>query len=170
MEESDKPRWPRFALRRIALPPGTPEPVRAVLDANGVPERGVGGEYVSLDEARFAGGRSRFLAFGCCGPSGLVCLDTGSLAVVHLPAEDGTQVNPVNASLPAFIACVGAAIARFPYYTYETFDDLGEAVAAELRDRLTEIDETADAHNGLWETFVDDVGIGDYAEEEFLPG
>jgi hypothetical protein len=36
-------------------------------------------------------------------------------------------------------------------------------VAEELRDLVSGIDETALVHDGFWETFCDDVAIGDYA-------
>lgn len=54
-------------------------------------------------------------------------------------------------------------IARFPFYAED--DEEGfEEVAEELRDLISGIDETALAHNGFWETFCDDVAIGDYAD------
>ncbi|MFE4336569.1 hypothetical protein ACFRQM_46705 [Streptomyces sp. NPDC056831] len=39
-------------------------------------------------------------------------------------------------------------------------------MAEELRDLVSNIDETALVHNGFWETFCDDVAIGDYADSD----
>ncbi|MGW4519206.1 hypothetical protein ACWEO4_46845, partial [Streptomyces sp. NPDC004393] len=46
----------------------------------------------------------------------------------------------------------------------EDDEDRYEEVAEELRDLISDIDKTALADNGFWETFCDDVAIGDYAD------
>jgi hypothetical protein len=120
-----------------------------------------------LEGAVFLDGHANLLAFGRSGPTGRVCLDVASLEVVHVPSPEVTRINSVNSSLENFAACVGIVIARFPYYTYESADELGEEVANSLRGQLLAIDSVVGAHNGLWETFLDDVAMGDYADEEF---
>jgi hypothetical protein len=160
--------WPHFALRPVAYPSGTPGAVRQALDMHGVPERSVGGEYVAMSDATFLDGHANnLLAFGRSGLTGRVCLEIRSLEIVHVPSVAAERVNPVNSSLSAFVACIEAAISRFPYYTYETADEFGEEAADFLRGRLLAIDSAVGAHNGLWETFFDDVAMGNYAEEEF---
>jgi hypothetical protein len=77
------------------------------------------------------------------------------------------RINPVNSGLAAFAACVGIAFSRFPYYSYESVDELAEGLASYLRGQLLAVDPVVGAHNGLWETFLDDVTMGNYAEEEF---
>ncbi|MBC9004979.1 SUKH-4 family immunity protein [Micromonospora aurantiaca (nom. illeg.)] len=159
--------WPRFALRSMACPEGTPESVRQVVGMYGIPVRGVGGEYIALPEATFLDSAKNFLAFGESGLTGRICVDVNSLKVVHVPVPGDARVNPVNSNLIAFSACVKAVIASFPYYTYETAEESGEEVAANLRNELLTIDRAVGAHDGLWETFLDDVAMGNYAEEEF---
>jgi len=169
MHAADLLPWPRFVLRPVACPEGTPDRVRQALGMHGVPARGVGGEYVALAEAAFVDGAPDLLAFGQSGLTGRICVDVGSLEVVHLPQPDGGPANPVNSNLAAFSACIETAIARFPYYTYETAEEDGDEVASYLRERLLAIDQVVGAHNGLWETFLDDVAMGNYADEEFEP-
>jgi hypothetical protein len=159
--------WPRFALRRLACPPGTPDEARQLLEGQGLPERGVGAEYVAMDSAALLDDHPNLLAFGRSGLYGRICLDVVSLAVVHVPNAEASRINPVNSDLAAFTACIDSAISRFPYYTYESADELGEEVANVLRDQLLSIDAVVGAHNGMWETFLDDVAMGNYAEEEF---
>ncbi|MGW4467697.1 hypothetical protein [Micromonospora sp. NPDC004704] len=107
------------------------------------------------------------LAFGQSGLTGRICVEGDSLEIVHVPVPGAARVNPVNSNLIAFSACIEVAIARFPYYTYETAEEDGEEVADYLRNQLLAIDRAVGAHDGLWETFLDDVAMGNYAEEEF---
>lgn len=158
-----------YRLRQVSSPPGAPPAVATLLSAHGIPERGVGGEYVALDSPSFLEASPGLLALGRAGLTGRICLDVESLEVVHVPSPAVERVNPVNSTLLAFSACISAAIAAFPYYTYETAEDLGEEVATILRQRLLGIDPMVAAHNGLWETFLDDVAMGNYAEEEYEP-
>jgi SUKH-4 immunity protein len=167
MSDTDLLPWPRFVLKKLACPEGTPDEVRQALSRHGVPARGVGAEYAALDEAVFLDSAPHLLAFGEAGDTERICVDVRSLEVVHVPAPGSARVNPVNANLEAFSACVEAVIAPFPYYTYETWEERGDKVVSFLRDQLLAIDDTTNAHNGMWETFLDDVATGDYAEEEY---
>lgn len=167
MHAADLLPWPRFVLRSMTCPRGTPEPVQQVVRMHGVPARGVGGEYVALPEAVFLDDAPNLLAIGQSGLTGRICVEVDSLEIVHVPVPGGARVNPVNSNLIAFSACIEAAIVRFPYYTYETAEENGEEVASYLRNQLLVIDRAVGAHDGLWETFLDDVAMGNYAEEEF---
>ncbi|WP_329167352.1 SUKH-4 family immunity protein (plasmid) [Streptomyces sp. NBC_01717] len=62
----------------------------------------------------------------------------------------------MNRDLDSFSRCVAAVIACFPFYA-ESDAERCEEVAEELRDLVSNIDETALVHNGFWETFCDDV-------------
>jgi hypothetical protein len=170
-EPTDRLPWPRFVLTAIPYPPGTPEAACRALDAAGVPVRCVGYEYVVLECAQRLEKHPNLLAFGRSGLNGRICLDVVSLEVVHVPVPDyDPQINPVNSSLPAFIACVEAAISQFPYDSGDDEDDDQrlEAVSS-LRARLLAIDPRTGSHNGLWEGFLDDVLNYDYGPEQFEP-
>jgi hypothetical protein len=158
----------RRNLRKVALPPGVPDPARAALEERGVPERSVGGEYVAMHDAEFLPGRPHLLAFGRSGLCGRICLDIRSLKVVHVPVINYKQVNSVSASIGTFVACVRAAIDRFP--SYDTVEELVEPVTTHLRKPMSAIDPTANENNSLWSEFFDDVHMGNYANEEFDPG
>jgi hypothetical protein len=82
--------------------------------------------------------------------------------IVHAPATGSTDLNPVNSTLEQFCESVKAVIQRYPFG--DPSADLDE-VAEELRQELSQIDSAAAAHNGFWETFTDDVAMGDYLAE-----
>ncbi|MGW6027043.1 hypothetical protein [Streptomyces sp. NPDC055099] len=54
-------------------------------------------------------------------------------------------------------------MARFPFYA-EGDEARCEEVAEELRELISGVDGTAIAAGGFWETFCDDVALGDYAD------
>ncbi|MFE0138048.1 hypothetical protein ACFWY6_41830 [Streptomyces sp. NPDC059037] len=54
-------------------------------------------------------------------------------------------------------------IARFPF-SAEGDEERCEEVAEELRELLSGTDGTALADDGFWETFCNDVAIGDYSD------
>src|SRR5262249_5158106 len=91
------------------------------------------------------------------------------LEVVHVSFPADTQVSFVNSSLASFSASIETVIDLFPYCTYETLDEARESVVGSLRSRLVTIDPAALSHDSLWQTFLDDVYMGDYGEEWFLP-
>ncbi|WP_329011334.1 hypothetical protein OG271_30345 [Micromonospora rifamycinica] len=159
--------WPRFVLRSVTCPAGVSALALQALGMNGVPVRGVGGEYAALPEAVFLDDHTSLLAFGQSGLDGSICIDSDSLEIVHVPELDRSGVNLVNSNLAAFSACVKIVISRFPYYSYETAEENGDEVASFLRGKLLEIDDFVGVHNGLWGTFLDDVAMGNYAIEEF---
>lgn len=69
----------------------------------------------------------------------------------------------MNRDLDSFNRCVAAVIARIPFYA-EGDKDRYEEVAEKLRDHISGIGETAFVHNGFWETFCDDVAVGNHAD------
>ncbi|MFF4520594.1 hypothetical protein [Streptomyces bluensis] len=77
--------------------------------------------------------------------------------------ERKRNVQSSQTALPKHCRCVAAVIARFPFNA-ESDEESCEEVAQELRDLVSSIDEAAPAHNGFWETFCDEVAIGDYAD------
>ncbi|SEL88875.1 SUKH-4 family immunity protein, partial [Streptacidiphilus jiangxiensis] len=85
--------------------------------------------------------------------------------IVHIPTTESSTANHVNKDLEAFHRCVAATIARFPFYEEGEEGRFDEA-ADDLRELLATLDDTALAHNGLWETLCDDVAMGDYANWE----
>ena len=169
MSDGDLLSWPSFVLKQVTCPEGTPDEIRQALSGRGVPARSVGGEYAALNRAVFLEAAPHLLAFGRSVGTERICVDVRSLEVVHVSRLDVPRAHPVNANLAAFCASIEVAIARFPYYTYETVDEQGGEVARELREQLLKIDEVTNAHNSFWETFLDDVEMGNYATEEFQP-
>lgn len=80
------------------------------------------------------------------------------------------DVNPVNASLDLFLHCVEATIRRFPFHGYDEDEDAAERVSAALGAELRDSDPTTDELNGFWETFLDDLTMGNYVTEDVLDG
>ncbi|MFI5759294.1 SUKH-4 family immunity protein, partial [Streptomyces sp. NPDC051569] len=94
---------------------------------------------------------------------GRIAVDVATDHVVRIPKIESATASHVNSDLGSFNRCVAAVIARFPFYA-DGDEDRYEAIADDLRDLISGIDETALVHNGFWETFCDDVAIGDYAD------
>lgn len=155
---------PQYAVVRIGCSPEVPAEIAAELRQIGVPAGLIGYEYRPLTEAAVLGGldESGLVAFGTSGLFGHIAIDVASRRIVHMPTTASSTVNHVNRDLGAFHRCVAAAIARFPFYE-EGEDDRFDEAADDLRELLANLDHTALAHNGLWETLCDDVAMGDYA-------
>jgi hypothetical protein len=124
-------------------------------------------EYQRLSEAVYFGriGERGSVAIATSGLFGRIAVDLASGHVVRIPGIESATASHVNRDLDSFRRCVAAVIQRFPFYA-EGDEERLEEVAEELRDLVSGIDETALAHNGFWETFCDDVAIGDYADWE----
>ncbi|WP_406054805.1 SUKH-4 family immunity protein [Streptomyces sp. NBC_01077] len=155
---------PEFVLIPIEAPPEVPTQVAVDLGKTGIPGGLIGYEYRPLSEpVYFAGlGERGLVGIAMSGLFGRIAIDVASGHVVQTPAIESAAVSHVNRDLASFNRCVAAVIARFPFYAEgaeETYD-----VAKELRDLLTGIDETALVPDGFWETFCDDVEMGDYAD------
>ena len=180
-------RWPRFELEIFQEPTGIPNEWDAELLAKGAPKGLVGGRYKALSgltllEVPNYGPLVRFGSHMLCGA---VCLDPRSGAIVDIGyVETETAYLPrgfigspslVNSSLDQFITSVRAVIARFPYDSGEyNSDDVPDEVidrfwdecdraVGEMREALRRIDPVAIYVDGFWETFLDDVQMGDFS-------
>jgi SUKH-4 immunity protein len=162
--ETAVPEHPAFELVSMESPPGSPPGIARALAA-GVPRRLIGREYVVLDRAECLAPDGA-VAFGTSGLHGRICLEPATGAVIHAPSLDDPARNAVNASLALFTTCVAVALAHFPFYDEDSNPEEWEAVAEKLRSLLARIDPTTAKHNGFWETFADDVAIGDYSTDQ----
>ncbi|MEV7181963.1 SUKH-4 family immunity protein [Kitasatospora sp. NPDC093679] len=156
---------PAYALIRVEAPPEVPARIADRLREPGIPAGPIGYEYRPLGEPRFLGavGEQGAVAVATCGLFGYIAVDVATGHVVQVPGADAAAARQVNGDLDSFDRCVEAVIARFPFYAEDEEDRFGE-VADELRGLLSGIDGTALAHNGFWETFCDDVGMGSYPD------
>lgn len=162
---------PGFVLIRTEAPPEVPTPIAVDLGETGIPGGLIGYEYQRLSEAVYFGriGEQGSVAFATSGLSGHIAVDLASGHVVQIPGIESATASHVNRDLDSFRRCVAVVIQRFPFYAEgdeEGDEERLAEVAEELRDLVSGIDETALAHNGFWETFCDDVAIGDYADWE----
>ncbi|MCX4451744.1 SUKH-4 family immunity protein [Streptomyces sp. NPDC058369] len=158
---------PQYVVVRIGCSPEVPTEIAADLREIGVPAGLIGYEYQPLAEAAVLGGmdESGLVVFGTSGLFGHIAIEVASRRIVHMPMAESSTTNHVNRDLEAFHRCVAATIARFPFYE-EGEEDRFEEAAGDLRELLATLDDTALAHNGLWETLCDDVAMGDYANWE----
>ncbi|WOX12665.1 SUKH-4 family immunity protein [Streptomyces sp. N50] len=156
---------PEFVLISIEAPPEVPAQIAVALGETGIPGGLIGYEYRPLSESvYFEGiGERGLVAIASSGLFGRIAVDVATGHVVQIPKAESTTASYVNQDLGSFNRCVAAVIARFPFYA-EGDEERCAEVAAELRDLVSGIDETALVHNGFWETFCDDVAIGDYAD------
>ncbi|WP_328665756.1 SUKH-4 family immunity protein [Streptomyces sp. NBC_00328] len=156
---------PEFVLIRIEAPPEVQGQNAVDLGQTGVPGGLIGYEYRPLSEPVFLGGIGErgLVAIATSGLFGRIAVDVATGHVVQIPKIDSAKASHVNSDLGSFNRCVAAVIARFPF-DVDGDEDAYEAVAEELRDLISGIDETALVHDGFWETFCDDVAIGDYPD------
>ncbi|MFF2189639.1 SUKH-4 family immunity protein [Streptomyces sp. NPDC058155] len=158
---------PQYSVFRIGCSPMVPAEIAADLRQSGVPAGLIGYEYQPLAEAAVLGGmdESGLVVFGTSGLFGHIAIEVASRRIVHIPMAESSTTNHVNRDLEAFHRCVAATIARFPFYEEGEEERFDEA-AGDLRGLLAALDDTALAHNGLWETLCDDVAMGNYANWE----
>ncbi|MGW1504332.1 SUKH-4 family immunity protein [Streptomyces mirabilis] len=156
---------PEFVLIPIEAPPQVPTQIAVDLGETGIPGGLIGYEYRPLSEPVYFGGIGErgLVAIATSGLFGRIAVDVSSGHVVQIPKIESATARHVNRDLGSFNRCVAAVITRFPFYA-EGDEERCEKVADELRDLISGIDETALVHNGFWETFCDDVAIGDYAD------
>jgi hypothetical protein len=107
-----------------------------------------------------------------------VCLDPRSGAIITIADPNQPLLLPpnwqegfVNTDLKKFNAPADAVMARWPYYARSAFEtDVGLLqVQNACRDLLASIEAVhppAAVADMFWATFVDDVGIGDFAVED----
>ncbi|MEV5432704.1 SUKH-4 family immunity protein [Streptomyces sp. NPDC052701] len=156
---------PEFVLIRIEVPPEAPTRIAVDLGDIGIPGGLIGHEYRPLSEPVYLGriGERGLVAIATSGLLGRIGVDVASGHVVQAPTIESATTSHVNRDIDSFNRCVEAVIARFPFYA-EGDDERFEEVAEELRGLVSGIDETALVHDGFWETFCDDVAIGDCAD------
>ncbi|MEV7082780.1 SUKH-4 family immunity protein [Streptomyces sp. NPDC093516] len=156
---------PEFVLLRIETPPEVPTRIAVDLGNTGIPVGLIGYEYRPLSEPVYLSGIGErgLLAIAMSGLCGRIGVDVASGHVVQVPKIESVTASHVNRDIVSFSRCVEAVIARFPFYA-EDDEERFEEVAEELRDLVSGIDETALVHDGFWETFCDDVAIGNYAD------
>jgi hypothetical protein len=125
---------------------------------------------------------SILVRFGSSRLSEAICVDLRTNAVVSVWDEDAVVIKArrpawregfVNSDLDAFIEVARAVYNRFPYYAAAAFDtEAGyrgvEQVQQELLALIARIDPPAAVPDRFWSTFVDDVGIGDFSNEDVL--
>ncbi|MES9524144.1 SUKH-4 family immunity protein [Streptomyces capoamus] len=156
---------PEFVLIAIEAPPEVPTQIAVDLKETGIPGGLIGYEYRPLSEpVYFRGiGERGLVAIATSGLFGRIAVDAASGHVVQILHVESSTTHHVNRDLDSFNRCIAAVIAHFPFYT-EGDQKRFEEVAEELRELVSGIDETALAGSGFWETFCDDVAIGDYAD------
>ncbi|MET9506529.1 SUKH-4 family immunity protein [Streptomyces sp. NPDC006622] len=156
---------PEFVLIPVEAPVEVPTQIAVDLEETGIPGELIGYEYRPLSKPVYFGGIGErgLFAIATSGLFGHIAVDVATGHVVQIPKIESATTSHVNSDLGSFNRCVAAVIARFPFYADDD-EERCEEVAEELRDLISGIDETALAHNGFWETFCDDVAIGDYAD------
>ncbi|MFF0557513.1 SUKH-4 family immunity protein [Streptomyces sp. NPDC004266] len=156
---------PEFVLTPVEVPPEVPAQIAVGLRETGIPGGLIGYEYRPLSQPVYFGGIGErgLVAIATSGLLGRIAVDVASGRVVQIPKVESVTASHVNRDLDSFNRCVAAVIARFPFYAEGDEERFGE-VAEELRVLVSGIDETALAGNGFWETFCDDVAMGDYPD------
>ncbi|MFI0813430.1 SUKH-4 family immunity protein [Streptomyces echinatus] len=156
---------PEFVLITVESPPEVPTQIAVDLRETGIPGGLIGYEYRPLREQVYFGGIGErgLVAIAKSGLFGRIAVDVASGHVVQIPHAESSTTHHVNRTLDSFNQCIAAVIARFPFFA-EGDEERFEEVAEELRELVSGIDGTALADNGFWETFCDDVAIGDYAD------
>lgn len=155
---------PEFVLIPVEAPVEVPTQIAVDLGETGIPGGLIGYEYRPLSKPVYFGGIGEWglVAIATSGLFGRIAVDVTTGHVVQIPKIESATASHVNSDLGSFNRCVAAVIACCPFYAVD--EERFEEVAEELRDLISGIDEAALAHNGFWETFCDDVAIGDYAD------
>ncbi|MGW2964872.1 SUKH-4 family immunity protein [Streptomyces sp. NPDC001220] len=155
---------PEFVLIAVETPSEVPTQIAVDLRETCIPCGLIGYEYRPLSEPVYFGeiGERGLVAIATSGLFGRIAIDVASGHVVQIPHVESSTTHHVNRDLDSFGRCIAAVIARFPFYADD--EEGFEEVAEELRELVSGIDGTAFADNGFWETFCDDVAIGDYAD------
>jgi hypothetical protein len=156
---------PEFVLTPVEVPSEVPAQIAAGLRETVIPGGLIGYEYRPLSQPVYFGGIGErgLVAIATSGLFGRIAVDVASGHVVQIPMTESATASHVNRDLYSFNRCVAAVIARFPFYA-EGDEERCEEVAEELRNLVSGIDETALADDGFWETFCDDVAMGDYPD------
>ncbi|WP_285101058.1 SUKH-4 family immunity protein [Promicromonospora sp. MEB111] len=111
------------------------------------------------------GGARTIIRVGEGGDGADFCADVVSGEVVFLNLADNS-VWHVSASPEQFLACLEEFARRYPFGSIEGELEEREVLAEALKEALLAIDSTVfDDDPGYWFTILNDVAIGDYAEE-----
>jgi hypothetical protein len=160
---------PRFELTTFSQPVDGRSDVVDALTKTGVPKGSVGRAYTATQELtwRNVPGRGHLICFGKSGLANEICVDPSNGEVLQV--VDGADPRLVNSTIGQFVDSVKAVIGMFPYY--ETSDDSfdnGQAVADRIAGAIRRIDPAATEPDTFWETFVQDVAIGDYSTADVV--
>ncbi|MFF0746709.1 SUKH-4 family immunity protein [Streptomyces sp. NPDC004111] len=154
---------PEFVLIAVEVPAEVSTRIAVDLRETGIPGGLIGYEYRPLSEPVYFGdmGERGLVVIATTGLFGRIAVDVASGHVVQISSVASTTAGHVNGDLASFNRCVAAVIARFPFHV-EGDERRDGKVAHELRVLVTGIDGTALVENGFWETFCDDVEMGNY--------
>jgi SUKH-4 immunity protein len=156
--------WPTFRLVTPDMPPDVPVAARELLSA-GVPKSLVG-SYDAAERATLLA--KDLVCFGDGLPGERICLEVPSGAVVHVLDLNPSVRRLVNSNLDLFRACAKAVIERFPFYDLESEEDAQKVAADDVRAIVRRLDPPAIADTGFWETFTEDIEMGNHFTEDIL--
>lgn len=161
--------WPEFRLVTLPVGGGVDGRADSNSDTIQVPASLLGYSYVAVEQPEIveSSGKGRLLRFGTSGLSEMICMDLDGGMILQLDSS-ATSARAVNSSLAKFNETTKAIIERFPFYGEEAEMDQFEAVSIELADIIRRIDPSVLTVDSFWDTFINDVAIGDYATEEFV--
>ena len=160
---------PHFELTTFSPPLDGRQDVVDALTKTGVPKSSVGRAYRAAAELTSINvpGRGRLICFGKSGLSNDICVDASSGEVLQV--LEGGNPRLVNSTIGQFIESVRAIIRMFPFYeTSDSAFETGQAVGDRVADAIRRIDNAATEPDTFWETFVQDVAIGDYSTADVL--
>ena len=160
---------PRFELTTFSQPVDGRSDVVDALTKTGVPKGSIGRAYTAARELtrRNVPGRGDLICFGKSGLSNEICVDPSNGEVLQV--VEGADPRFVNSTIGRFVASVKTVIDMFPYYeTTDSSLDTGQAVADRIAEAIGRVDPPAREPDTFWETFVQDVAIGDYSTADVV--
>jgi len=160
---------PRFELTTFSQPVDGRTDVVDALTKTGVPKSSVGRAYIAAGELTRINlpDRGRLICFGKSGLDDDICVDPSTGEVLQV--VDGADQHLVNSTIRQFVESVKAVIGMFPYYeTSDSGFESGQKVADRIREAITRIDPAATEPDTFWETFVQDVAVGDYSTADVV--
>ena len=183
--------WPRFMLVIYVEPTGIPHGWDRDLIALGVPQRILGNHYTALRHLELVEHPALgfLVRFALVGRRGGICFHPATQSIHWLTGARSGQERFVNTTLAQFNESVRTVIDRFPFdrdvastahphdtsarwysrATGQRSDVQWGHVGEELRELLRRIDPESVAHpDGYWNSFVNDVQMGDYSTDDVL--
>lgn len=162
--------WPRFELATFAKPTSIPDGWDEDLILHGAPKAFLG-RYESSPALTLVtvSQSQQWVCFGHTAEGDLMCLDPFTRQIVCVINVPNGPSFLVNTSLDQFIQTVRAVIERFPFYTGGSSLAVREEVGREIAQIVSRIDPAAISNvDGYWQTFIDDLVIGDLATENVV--